>query len=293
MTPTLTALSMTVAGTAALVFMGLGLRSLARRRTAIDSSGKDPEPQREVQRGHLGRLGAMLRPKDDRALEQLSKRLVRAGLYSRDQLDLYLSARLCVILGGLLLFIFGVQLVEGLVLSVLLFLGIACASILGPSVWLDLRSSKRQQEISQSLPPTIDLLVTCLDAGLNLEQALTRVAVDHGDDLLAGELRIALEEIRAGLSTTAAFRRMAERLGHEELQNLSTLIAQATSLGGNIGDALRAHGDTMRKQRIVFLEERAGKANAKLTLPLTLCLLPAVMALLLGPAALMIARTVF
>jgi tight adherence protein C len=139
----------------------------------------------------------------------------------------------------------------------------------------------------------LDLLVTCLDAGLNLEQALGRVSVrTHNDDgVLAGEIRTTLDEIRAGLTIDLAFRRLAARAGYSEVQNLAALITQATALGANLGDALREHAKTMRHHRMVFLEEQAGKANAKLTLPLTICLLPSVLVLLLGPAVLMIVRS--
>jgi hypothetical protein len=64
-------------------------------------------------------------------------------------------------------------------------------------------------------------------------------------------------------------------VGTEEPPWAST---QASALGTNIAGMLRDHAKVMRQHRLLMLEEQAGKANAKLTLPLTMCLLPAVLA---------------
>ncbi len=284
----------------ALAFLYLGVSAMRRRsrakpprETETGDELADGDIEDEEKASAFGKIGSVLRPSSEQAMGKLRNRLVQAGLYGRDSVDLYLSVRLTVIIGGLLVFVVWSQTVESLPGVVVLLMAVASVSILAPSIWLDMRTTKRKVEISRTLPGTLDLLVTCLDAGLNLEQALTRVASEtrFGDDLLSQELRITLEEIRAGLSTAVAFQRLAARLGHDEVKNLSALVAQASNLGANLGDTLRSHSQTMRKHRIVFLEEQAGKANAKLTLPLTMCLLPSVMILLLGPAVLMIMQS--
>jgi tight adherence protein C len=269
----------------------LAVRSFRRNRAAKPNSD-EAEPVGSKRR--FARLGAVLRPGDDQAVAALQGRLARAGIYSRDAIDLYLSVRVSFAVGGLLVLLLSLQFVEGLVGAVVLFMVVAIVAIAGPSAWLDMRTKHRHAEISRGLPAYLDLLVTCLDAGLNLEQALARVSSEthHGDEILASEVRTTLDEMRAGLAIDLAFRRLAARVGHNEVQNLAALITQATALGANLSDALRDHAQTMRHHRIVFLEEQAGKANAKLTLPLTVCLLPSVMILLMGPAVLMILRSV-
>jgi tight adherence protein C len=275
---------------AATTFLLLAIRWHRRSRPVEEAEG---EGEQAGGRRRLFKLGAVLRPSEAEAVADLQNRLSRAGLYGRDAVDLYLTVRFSFIVGGLLLFLLMVQLVDGFIGSVLAFMTISSVAIIGPSTWLDWRTKRRQLEIGRNLPAMLDLLVTCLDAGLNLEQGLARVSseANHGDDVLAAEIRTTLGEMRAGLSIDIAFRRLSARVGHKELQNLTALITQATALGANLGDALRVHAQTMRHHRIVFLEERAGKANAKLTLPLTICLLPSVMILLMGPAVLMILRS--
>jgi len=278
---------------AATTLLLFAIRSHRRNRPVEEVEEQNEQEQAAGGKRRLFKLGAVLRPTEAEAVADLQNRLSRAGLVGRDAVDLYLTVRFCFVVGGLLLFLLAVQLVDGLVGTVLAFMTISSVSIIGPSTWLDWRTRRRQLEIGRSLPSMLDLLVTCLDAGLNLEQALARVSSEsnHGDDILAAEIRTTLGEMRAGLSIDIAFRRLSARVGHAELQNLASLITQATTLGANLCEALRVHAQTMRHHRIVFLEERAGKANAKLTLPLTICLLPSVMILLMGPAVLMIVRS--
>jgi tight adherence protein C len=275
-----------------LGFLALAIRHHRRVRVVADEVA--PEERSGGARNGLSRLGAMLRPGDAEAVAELQGRLAQAGITSRDAIDLYLSVRVSAVVGGLLISVLGTQMMAGPVSSVFLFMVVMSLAVIGPGLWLDIRTRHRQLEIGRSLPSTLDLLVTCLDAGLNLEQAMGRVSAQREggtDEILAAELRTTLAEMRAGLSIDVAFKRLSMRVGHPEVQNLSALIAQATSLGANLGDALREHARTMRHHRIVFLEELAGKANAKLTLPLTVCLLPSVMIVLMGPAVLMIMKS--
>jgi tight adherence protein C len=280
----------------ALTLLALAIRHHRRVRLAsgVEAEADGSAKSKGASRPGLARLGAVLRPGDADAVAQLQGRLAQAGITSRDAIDLYLTIRVSAIVAGLLLSVLGTQLMSGPVSSVGWFVVVMSLAVIGPSLWLDIKTRQRQLDIGRSLPSTLDLLVTCLDAGLNLEQAMGRISKKRDnspDEILAMELRTTLAEMRAGLSIDVAFKRLSARVGHPEVQNLSALIAQATALGANLGEALREHARTMRHHRIVFLEELAGKANAKLTLPLTICLLPSVMILLMGPAVLMILKS--
>lgn len=275
----------------ALGSLAFAVRTVLRRR-ARHGRGEG-EAGAEPSRSRFGELGARLRPSDPQELGALRQRLLRAGLQNDDAVELFLSFRvlsLLVLVGGVVLVLllpFG-----NLALKVLLVAALVLGMGVGPSLWLDARATERRFEIGRSMPPTLDLLVTCLDAGLNLEQALARVVArgTRRDDPLARELGTALDEMRAGLPLQEAFRRLAQRLEHPDVQNLSALIAQASTLGGNVSGALRAHAEAMRAQRLAFLEEEAGRTNAKLTLPLVLCLLMSMLLLLFGPAIIAVGR---
>jgi tight adherence protein C len=243
--------------------------------------------------GGLPAIGALLRPKDAREIEALKSRVTRAGLTSREALDLYLTVRWSLVLGGLVCGVGLATLADDAAAGIFLFILVMGLALLAPSMWLRARTQRRQAEIARALPGTLDLLVTCLDAGLGLEQALDRVSSEarNGDDLLAAELRLCLAELSGGLGPVVVFRRLAARVGLEDVNTLAAVIAQAATLGTNIVEVLRGHAAAIRHHRLLDLEERAGKSNAKLALPLTVCLLPSILVLLLGPAAIMVLRT--
>jgi len=287
------ALAGVATGLLALIFMVLAARS-HRRKLRASSPRPIAVPTKNDGLGEEGenrfaRVGSLLRPKNDKDIKELKSRISQAGLYSRDAMDLFLTIRLSTLFGGLVLSLMLISSVNEPPLAVLAFCFIMGLAFLAPGIWLGGRTKRRQMEVLRSLPSTVDLLVTCLEAGLGLEQALARVSEQgrFDDDLLSRELRITLAEIRAGLDVGTAFKKFSSRLGVEDVNTLAAVITQATALGTNIGSLLRDHARTMRQHRMLQMEERAGKANAKLTLPLTLCLLPSVLILLLGPAVIM------
>jgi tight adherence protein C len=141
-------------------------------------------------------------------------------------------------------------------------------------------------EIERSLPDAIDLLVTCVEAGLGLDAALSRVAeeITLAAPLLAAELKVTFLEIQASIPRRDAFRRLSERTGVEDLRQLSAVLTQTEMFGTSIARALRVHSEGMRIRRMQRAEEKAAMVGVKMTLPLILCILPTLMAVVLGPA---------
>jgi tight adherence protein C len=227
-------------------------------------------------------LGSFLRPGDDTALEELKSRTTRAGLYGRDAVDLFLTIRLVGIVAAAVSIAVAVKSVESPLMAMLLVVIIGGVAVIGPGAWLDVRANRRQAEVSAEMPEALDLLALCLEAGLGLPQALERVS-NRGDSLLSRELRMVLSDVSVGLPVDQAFHRFAVRVGSDDVKTVAALVSKGTSLGSGIGGLLRDQVNTMRDRQLSELETLAGKASAKLSLPLTICLLPAGMMLLMGP----------
>jgi len=134
-----------------------------------------------------------------------------------------------------------------------------------------------------------------MEAGLGLEQALARVAAEIGfsDPEMSEELAVVVGEIRAGLSISASFKKLADRVTSDELRNMSNVVIQSAALGASLGPTLREYAASARRRRELALEESAGKVTAGLTLPLTLCLLPSAVIAILGPAVVMVLNSMF
>ncbi len=237
-------------------------------------------------------LANVLRPKTVEELSQQRRQLARAGMRNNDAVSFYSVLRLITLFAGAAL---GVALLSGGGFSIdSLFVAnvLFGLSFLGPGWWLRVRIKNRQAALARSLPPTLDLIVTCMEAGLGLEQAMARVTaeIDYSDPEMSEELAVVVGEMRAGLSVAATFKKFADRVTSDEVRNLSQVIIQSAALGAPLGPTLREYASSARRRRELGLEESAGKIAAGLTLPLTLCLLPSAVITILGPAALMVIK---
>ena len=160
-----------------------------------------------------------------------------------------------------------------------------------PNLWLRGQIQKRQMLIEDALPDSMDLLVTCVEAGLSLDAAMGRVAqeLELVAPILAQEMKQTLLEIQAGVRRSDAFHRLSTRTGVEDLRTLSAMIIQTELFGTSVARALRVHAEGMRTKRMQRAEERAAMVSVKMTVPLILCILPSLMAVVIGPAVAMIA----
>jgi tight adherence protein C len=165
------------------------------------------------------------------------------------------------------------------------FIGIAFAFFL-PNMWLGSKIQQRQQIIEDALPDSMDLLVTCVEAGLSLDAAMARVAAELElvAPILAVEMKQTLLEIQAGVRRSDAFHRLSTRTGVEDLRTLSAMIIQTELFGTSVARALRVHAEGMRTKRMQRAEEKAAMVSVKMTIPLIMCILPSLFAVVLGPA---------
>jgi len=153
-------------------------------------------------------------------------------------------------------------------------------------------TSVRKREVFENIPDALDLLTICVEAGLSMERALSKVAAEiHIKSLaLAQELQLVLMEMRAGFSKERALRNLALRTGVEDMDALVAMLVQSERFGTSMGDSLRIHADNLRQKRSVMAQEEAAKVALKLLFPLIFCIFPALLLVLLGPAGIQISR---
>jgi tight adherence protein C len=154
-----------------------------------------------------------------------------------------------------------------------------------PSLALDMRRSRRQNEIRRVLPDALDLLVVCVEAGYAINQSLARVSDEFAAKSanLSSEFGLVTAETRAGKSMTEALRSLADRTGVEDISTLVALLVQTERFGTSVANALRVHADAMRVRRMQRAEERAQKAPLKLIFPATL-IFAALMMIFMAPS---------
>ena len=225
----------------------------------------------------------------DRETHAVRRRLQRAGFYSPHAVGAYFATRL-ILGGGLPILVNPLISLVGGQLPVRLSTTIAIiAALLGyglPSLFLALRIGRRQQAVRRALPDALDLLVICVESGLGLDGAIARVGqeIRTAHPLIGEHFAMLSAELRAGRQRDEAWRTMATRIGIDEVSSLVTLLVQSEKLGTSAADALRSHARTLRARRLLRAEEKAQQLGVKMTFPLILLILPALMVVIATPA---------
>jgi tight adherence protein C len=248
--------------------------------------------------GLFARAGNWVKPRDKGTdLSNLRKRFLTAGIRHPGAPGIFWGARvLCAVLLPATVF-FGVLVAETRLLPLHILLIVLVFSVLGfylPEVILDLRIRWRKEQIVRGFPDALDLLVVCVEAGMGIDAAINRVAeeIRLSSPMLSDELRLLNLELRAGKARGDALRNLGMRTDVEEVRNFATLLIQTDRFGTSVAQALRVHSDAMRTQRYHKAEELATKLPVKLMFPLILFIFPAIIVVIIGPAAIQIYQTI-
>ena len=169
----------------------------------------------------------------------------------------------------------------GMLRLVVLLAGIG---LYAPVVWLRRKQDERQASIRRELPDVLDLLAISVEAGVGFEGAI-EVVTRHFQGPLADEFGRTLQEMELGLPRKEALQNLKRRTEVPELSNFVLILVQADALGMPIGRVLRTQAEEMRLKRRQWAREKAAKLPVKILVPLTLCILPALFVVILGPAA--------
>lgn len=242
--------------------------------------------------GPLARLSAPVRQEK---ISALRARFVQAGYRSEHAPTIYFALKmlLAVALPALTwasLAVAGAGFKTGMLLAVLC--AAAAIGYLVPNLVLKVLIARRQREIFENLPNALDLMTVCVEAGLNTDMAIGRIAAEMAEasPVLSSELQLVTLELRAGSSKELALRNLSVRSGVNEVDSLVTMLIQAEQFGTSIGDSLRVHADHLRTRRRQQAEERAAKIALKLLMPLVFCIFPALILIMVGPSFLQITR---
>ena len=225
---------------------------------------------------------------DDTLRGQLRLNLVRAGYFRRDAVNLYVFWRLAVaalmpILAYSMLLIAAPDWPLA-TWSVIMLMAMALG-VIGPDGFVSRRQRLLAEEYRSIFPDFLDLLVVCVDAGLSLEGAIDRITpeISKRDRSFGINLAIMNAEMRAGRSFVQAVDTLADRLAIPEAHSLLAILRQSSELGSDSAEALRIFGDELRDKRLLRAEEKAGQLSVKMLVPMTLCIFPVVLMVIVLP----------
>ena len=178
-----------------------------------------------------------------------------------------------------------------------LYFALVIAAALGlylPNIFIRATADRRQRDLINGFPDALDLMLVCVEAGLGLEAAFSRVGMEMttSHPRLAEQFGAVVLELRAGRSHEDALRRMADRAGADEIRAFATLLIQSTKLGSSIAQTLRTYASEMREKRRMRAEEKAHRLPVLISVPLVGCMLPVMIGVLMLPAAIRVIRAV-
>jgi tight adherence protein C len=144
---------------------------------------------------------------------------------------------------------------------------------------------KRKQAILRALPDQLDLLIICIESGLNFMASLARTLKESEKNTpLSKELDLLYHEYLGGLPLSTACARMAQRCDMPEITSILSAITQSEKLGLGLGQTLRTQAFEFRDKYRQRIREKAFKIPVKLVFPIVLILTGAMMPISCGPA---------
>lgn len=218
---------------------------------------------------------------------KLVRRLMLAGYRKPAHADIFLGARLA--LPAALVLLIALFFSENSIMYFILAIGIG---FFLPDMWLNWAVNRRIDRIRLSLPDGLDFLAICLEAGLGLDQGIVRLGQELGvsHPALAEELLQINFEQRAGVPRITAWKGFADRVDLESVRSFVGMLIQTDRFGTAISKSLGSFSDALRTQRRQKAEELAAKTTIKLLFPLAIFIAPSMGIVLLGPAALSLAK---
>jgi len=266
---------------------------VTRIRNAGDGSYM-PEPEEdETPSAFLGLAEKVAKNKPEgAALKELNAQLAMAGIQSEHAVTYYLFCQRVLqpfmFVAGVIVGYNAITLGSGAV-DIMLHLFVALILIIigmrGAKLYVSNCRQKRKQQLADSFPEVMDLLLVCIESGLGLDAALNRVCKElrnmHPE--VIGELDRTRLELTMLNDRVVALQNLAERTGTLAFNTLVSALIQTEKFGTSLVDTLRVLSEEQRMTRLYTAEQKAARIPVLITIPLILFIMPAFIMIILGP----------
>jgi tight adherence protein C len=295
----------------AAVLVVYGVAGLARRDPALRRMAAAAGPA-DARTGDAGSV--FYKPKQSKLLELLAPvqrqlaqsdtkqvgvvkaRLVQAGYYQPNSVEVYYTLRIALAVFGAiaasLAILFLLPPVASSV-SLMLVLGGVAVGYYAPALVLGLRIGERRKLFRQGMPDAMDMILVGVEAGLSLPASIKHLCEEFADahPIIAEQFRIVALEFQAGKSRPDALASLARRMDVQEARVFATMIAQSETLGTSLASTLRVLADEMRRDRMLRAEAKAMELPVKIAIPLVLFIFPALLSVIMTPVIIRIIRS--
>jgi tight adherence protein B len=160
-------------------------------------------------------------------VEHVKRMIVQAGLaWTAD--TFFAATAVCFFIGFLVALVF---------VWWVLALAVGVAAAFLPTTYVSHQRNKRLQAFETQFPETLDLISRALRAGHAFGSGL-KVAAEEGPEPMAGEFRMATDEINFGLSLPQALLNFADRVPLADIRFFVTAVLIQRETGGNLTEIL-------------------------------------------------------
>jgi tight adherence protein C len=273
-----------------------GDRSDVKRRLKVDASQPAEQaaatPKKNtnaVREKAVKRAQEFYAKSDPENVARLRMKLIQAGYMEPRAVGMFFLIRFAVLIGAAL----GAFLVnhwaasaESTMTSRWTFIILSGAGgYFLPGLVLSQKIREKMREYRNGFPDFMDLMIVCSDAGMSMEAGIERVSKELARTYpsLSQNLILVSLELRAGRSLDDALKALADRLSLDEVRSFATLLQQSKELGTSLSGSLRVFSDEMRHKRMSLAEEKAHALPAKMSVPVTVCILPVVLMIAIIP----------
>ncbi|MGR3659956.1 MAG: type II secretion system F family protein [Paracoccaceae bacterium] len=246
----------------------------------------------------LEKYSSFLEPQDEEEYSAIKLKLLQAGYHSKTAVRTYHFLQFVLGVGllfiGVLVAIFQSSTGDPSTQQTMMYILIpGLIGYMTPKYWVTKRQQKRQDEIINGFPDSLDMMLVCVEAGQSIDQSIVRVAAEirAGFPALADEYQIVALEMKAGKERVQVLRDMSERAGVADVSSFVTVLIQSATFGTSIAEALRVYAAEMRDKRVMRAEEKANTLPTKMTLATMLLTLPPLLIILIGPSIYEISQT--
>ena len=282
-----------------LIIAAAAMALMPNKAAAIDrrleelTLGRDAEEDKPKFQSLIAlfkRIGEKV-PRSPKEMGPLRLRLVQAGYRREEAITIFFGIRVLFALGLFMFFSTSIVARPNMTMALA---GLGAGYVL-PGMALARLAKRRAHKIQLSLADALDLLVVSVEAGLGLDQAMSRVASElaFAYPQLSEELKLINLELRAGKPRAEALRNLADRTGVDDLSSLVTMLIQTDKFGTSVAQSLRVYSETLRTKRRQRPEEAAAKTGVKMVFPLVFCIFPAIWVVTIGPAAIRFMTVLF
>jgi|GEM_PF-257581 len=239
------------------------IRSRERARLAAESDRRGS--LRHQQKPGIREFVEKLDLKRALADEKTVASLRQAGFRGQNPLNIFLFLRFVLPFGAMAIaaiyiFVLGVLADQTFFVRLLVCIFAGYAGFYAPNLYVSNRATKRKQSIRRAWPDALDLMLICVESGMSTEAAFRRVADEIGIQSveLAEELMLTNAELSFLPERRQAYENLANRTGLEPVKSVTQALIQAERYG-TPGERGRGGGDRGGASRHAG---RAGAAHA-------------------------------